>query len=68
MTPRERKSLAEQLEANPLLGAILDEIERSAVERLVYAETDTKRIEGQAAVRAARNFRHEIRAALSVRD
>ncbi|MRX50170.1 hypothetical protein GI374_06850 [Paracoccus sp. S-4012] len=65
MTPLERKSLAEQLTGNSLLSALLTEIEAGAVERLIYADTETKRIEAQAAVRAARAFRHEIRATLA---
>lgn len=65
MTPRERRSLAEQLTGNPLLGEILDGIERSATERLIYADTETRRIEAQAAVKAARAFRQDITAALA---
>lgn len=58
MTPAERKSLAEQLLANPLTAEILDQIERSAVEELVMAGTEQARVEAQWRVRAARSFRN----------
>lgn len=57
MSPQERRSLAEQLAANPLTAEILDQIERSAVEELVRAETEQARVEAQWRVRSARSFR-----------
>ena len=69
MTPAERKSLSEQLNSNPLLGEILSDIEASAVEALVYAETEQARVEGQWRIRAARAVRDDIEIALlSKRD
>ena len=65
MTPRERRSLAEQLHANPLTEIILGEIEKRATERLIYAKTEPERIEAQAAVHAARNFAATLRIALN---
>lgn len=59
MTPFERKSLAEQLEANPLYGLLMNEIEADAIERMVSARTDTDRMEAQAYVRAVRTFRQD---------
>lgn len=67
MTPQQRKALAEQLAANPLMGAVLREIEASAIERLIYAKTDTDRIEAQAGVRAARAFRDALTIAVNQR-
>ncbi|WP_434286293.1 hypothetical protein [Celeribacter sp. SCSIO 80788] len=65
MTPQERKSLAEQINSNPLFHDILDGIEKSAVEMLIYAETEKDRIEAQERVRAARSFRSDLRSAVS---
>lgn len=59
MTPKERKSLAEQLDANPLFHEILNQIETSAVEALVYANTEQDRVEAQWRVRSARSFRSD---------
>ncbi len=64
MTPEERKNAAEQLIANPLYEELMAGIESAAVERLVYADTDILRVEGQAHVRAARSFREDCEAAL----
>lgn len=59
MTPQERRSLAEQLLANPLFAEILDEIERAAVETLIYAHTEEDRVVAQWRVRSARAFRDD---------
>ena len=60
MTPRERKSLAEQLQANPLLNDILATIEKNAIEAMIYARTEQDRVECQWHVRAARQFAEEL--------
>lgn len=64
MTPQERKSLAEQINANPITHIILAEIEQNAVERLIYATTEIERVEAQAGVRAARSFRDAVEIAI----
>lgn len=58
MTPDERRSLAEQITTNPLYAEVLDTMERSAVERLIYAKTDTA--EAQLRVQAIRAFRQDL--------
>lgn len=63
MTPQERKSLAEQLLTNPLFTATLEDMERSAVERLIYAKDDTA--EAQLRVQAIRTFRQDLEQALN---
>lgn len=60
MTPQERKSLAEQLAANPLTNEILGRIEKDAIEALILAKTEQDRIEMQHRVRAARSFRQDF--------
>lgn len=60
MTPRERKALAEQLQANPLLTDILAQIEKDATEALIYAKTEDDRVMCQWRVRAARRFAEEL--------
>lgn len=64
MTSEERKALAEQLDANPLLHEILEQIERDAVEALIYAKTEDERIGAQWRVRSARTFREDCLALL----
>lgn len=69
MTPEERKSLAEQLKANPLFDDLIDGIEASAIEALIYANNENDRLSAQWRVRAARAFREDCEAALrSTRD
>lgn len=68
MTPQERKSLAEQITANPLFTAILDDMERGAIERLIHADTDQSRHECQLRVQAVRAFRSDLTEALSTRE
>lgn len=65
MTPEERKSLAEQLQANPLFGDIMNRLERDALEALVTADTEQGRIEAQWRVQAARTFRRDLDNSLS---
>lgn len=64
MTPDERKSLAEQLKANPLYDELLSHLEKDAIEALVWATTDDDRISAQWRVRAARTFREDCEAFL----
>lgn len=65
MTPIERKGLAESILHNPLFTETMDELEHNAVETLIYAGTEDARIVAQASVRAARNFRADLQAALA---
>lgn len=62
MTPEDRKTLAEQLLANPLWAVLMAECEANAIERLIAANTDIERMERQAGVRAARTFRQDCEA------
>ena len=66
MTPRERASLAEQIIQNPLYDIVLDEIERTAIERGVYAPLNDHetRQAAMAEVRAVRAFRENLAASL----
>lgn len=68
MDKRERKALAEQLTANPLLEIVLGEIEASAVEQLIYSTDEIQRLECQMRVRAVRSFRSDLADALSTRE
>jgi hypothetical protein len=68
MTPQERKSLAEQITANPLFTAILDEMETGAVEALIYAQTEEHRLTRQLKVQAIREFRADLGACLDTRE
>ena len=67
MTPQERKSLAEQITANPLFSAILGDMETNAIEALVSAQTDEHRLTRQLRVQAIREFRSDLVEALSTR-
>lgn len=65
MTPDERKSLAEQILANPLFTKIIDDMERDAIEWLVSANVEdfeTRRAD----VAAIRNMRAALTNSLSV--
>ena len=64
MTPQERAGLAESLKANPLFAVILDEMEASAVERMIYAASDIDRLHSQLRVQAVIEFRRICRDAL----
>ena len=64
MTPDERRSLAEQISANPLFNEIMAGMERSAIERLIYADDETRHT-AQLRVQAIRHFRADLGAALS---
>lgn len=68
MTPQERKSLAEQITANPLFTAILDDMETGAIEALIAAQTDEHRHTRQLRVQAIRAFRSDLAEALSTRE
>jgi hypothetical protein len=66
MTPEARKSLAEQLNTNPLLPIILDEVEKTAIERCINAPaTDHEtRAAFAAEARGVRAFRRNLEASL----
>ena len=68
MTPLERKSLAEQITANPLFKAILDDMETGAIEALINAQTDEQRHTRQLRVQAIRAFRSDLAEALNTRE
>ena len=65
MTPQERKNLAEQLEANPLFDELLSGLEQRAIERMIVADTEQKRLEAQIRVQVARDFRTDWKRQLS---
>ena len=67
MDAKDRKNLAEQLLANPLMSITLDEIEKRWTDMLINAKTDEGRLTLQAQVRAVRLFRADLVAALSTR-
>lgn len=67
MTPQERKHLAEQITANPLFTAIMDEMENGAIEALINAQTDEHRLTRQLRVQAIREFRTDLGACLDTR-
>lgn len=67
MTPRERKSLAEQITANPLFTEILDGMEQGAIEALIYAADDTRQA-AQMRVQAIRNFRQDLGESLNTHE
>jgi hypothetical protein len=66
MNAKERASLAEQIISNPLFDVVLDELERDAIERGVYAplnDSETRQ-SAMAEVRAIRAFRSNLSASL----
>ena len=67
MTPAERKSLAEQITANPLFNELLGEIEQGAIEALIYANEE-HRLEAQLRVQAIRTLRADLTEALDTRE
>lgn len=67
MTPQERKSLAEQITANPLFVEILESMEKSAIEALIYAPDETRQA-AQMRVQAIRQFRGDLDECLQVRE
>lgn len=67
MTPDERRSLAEQITANPLFNEILDDLEKNATEALIWAD-DERRLTAQLRVQAIRTLRDDLVAALSTRQ
>ncbi len=67
MTPAERKSLAEQITANPLFKAILDEMETGAIEALINAQDNEQRHTRQLRVQAIREFRADLGDCLNTR-
>lgn len=62
MQDHERKSLAEQLLSNPVFQEIMADLEQRALEALVYADTEQKRVEAQWRVRAIRSFETDCEA------
>lgn len=64
MNKEARASLAEQILSNPLYEIIMAELEEAAIERLVYADNDKTRLEGQLRVQAVRSFRSDCEACL----
>lgn len=64
MTPTERAHLAEAILTNPLFAVVMSELEASAIERMVNANTSLARLEGQLRVQAVRSFRSDCEAAL----
>ena len=64
MDATDRKSLAQQIENNPLFLDIMVKLERDAIEEMVRAKDDTSRLEGQCAVKAARTYRRNFLAEL----
>lgn len=68
MTPRERKSLAEQITGNPLFTAILGEMESNAIEALISAQTEEHRLTRQLRVQAIREFRSDLGECLNTRE
>jgi hypothetical protein len=68
MTPQERKSLAEQITANPLFRSILDDMETGAIEALINAQDDAQRHARQLRVQAIREFRTDLGECLNTRE
>jgi diacylglycerol kinase len=64
MTPADRASLAEQILTNPLFAVVMAELETSAIERMVSANTDLMRHEAQLRIQAVRSFRSDCEACL----
>ena len=64
MTPEARASLAEQLLSNPLFTDLFDSIEKSAVERMIYAADEETRAKDALRVQAIRALRDECDTAL----
>jgi hypothetical protein len=65
VTPEEHRSLAEQILSNPLFNSTLDDMERSAIETLIFAKENTS--EAQLRVQAIRAFRADLKAILDTR-
>lgn len=59
MTPSDRAALAEQILANPLFAQIMSDLEATAIERLISANTHETRHEAQLRVHAVRSFRSD---------
>jgi hypothetical protein len=66
MTPKERAALAESIISNPLFTLVIEDMEREAIDRCVYAPmTDhDMRAAAAAEVRAIRTFRETLTASL----
>ena len=68
MTPDERKNLAEQITTNPLFNEILDQLEQSAIDRLIAAPDDQTRLTAQLRVQETRALRSELDECLATRE
>lgn len=60
MTKDEKQKLAAQLNANPLLHLILDDMEQFSIDKLLLAETEQQRVEWQERARSVRTFRSDF--------
>jgi len=58
MTSQERKALAEQITTNPLFAALLDDMEKRAIERLIHETEDIA--SAQLRVQTIRAFRADL--------
>ncbi len=67
MTPAERKSLAEQITANPLFTSLLNALEQDAIEALINAQNEEQRLTRQLRVKAIREFRADLGDCLNTR-
>lgn len=67
LTPNEERALAEQLQANPLFRIMLDELETSAIERLINAK-EQDMLAAQLRVQAVRAFRADVMERLRVQE
>lgn len=68
MTPDERRSLAQQITTNPLWVELVENLEASAIEQMVYADTDETRASAAMRVLAIRSLRADLDEALSTRE
>jgi hypothetical protein len=66
MTPDERKALAEQITTNPLFVEVMADMERRAIERLIYEKEDTA--SAQLRVQAIRTLKEDLENCLNIRD
>ena len=59
MNKAERKSLIEQMLANPAFEDVMSGVEKSAIEACIYAETEQDRAFAAYKVQAVRAFRQD---------
>lgn len=65
MTPEERKNLAEQLAANPLVEEITAQMEQDAIDACIWAKTDEDRLLSALRAQTVQTFRQDWQAALA---